>query len=344
MMERRLFQALCRLSLFLVFLCVCMLSLWNDRVYPAYAQQNDFIRWVDFDVPAEAMQAALEQDISTYGSQNHLSWISLLAFLAARYGGDWNLYRPDHLTNLCEKIRSGETLESISAGMKGFDHYQEAYQAVLGGFVGVWQRQLPDKVTGIPSRTESYGLKAFSPIAEGYGYSHYDDFGNSRSYGYRRKHLGNDLIGAVGTPVVAVESGIVEQAGWNQYGGWRIGIRSFDGKRYYYYAHLRKDHPFAWEIKPGDLVRGGDVIGYLGMTGYSTTENVNGMSVPHLHFGMQLIFDPSQKEGEAEIWIDVYQLVRLLSANRATVCRDPDTGEMVRKYQAYDEHFAGYLD
>ena len=49
------------------------------------------------------------------------------------------------------------------------------------------------------------------------------------------------MMGQTGTPVMAVESGYVETMGWNQYGGWRIGIRSFDKKRYYYYAHLRKD-------------------------------------------------------------------------------------------------------
>ncbi len=51
-------------------------------------------------------------------------------------------------------------------------------------------------------------------------------------------------MGSIGTPVIAVEGGVVEALGWNQYGGWRIGIRSFDGQRYYYYAHLRRDHPF----------------------------------------------------------------------------------------------------
>ena len=35
-------------------------------------------------------------------------------------------------------------------------------------------------------------------------------------------------MAATGTPVIAVESGTVEVMGWNQYGGWRIGIRSFD--------------------------------------------------------------------------------------------------------------------
>ena len=39
------------------------------------------------------------------------------------------------------------------------------------------------------------------------------------------------LMGSIGTPIVAVESGVIENLGWNQYGGWRIGIRSFDTKK-----------------------------------------------------------------------------------------------------------------
>ena len=72
-------------------------------------------------------------------------------------------------------------------------------------------------------------------------------------------------MGSVGTPVIAIESGVVEVLGWNMYGGWRIGIRSFDKKRYYYYAHLRKDHPYHSDLAEGDIVTAGDVIGYLGM-------------------------------------------------------------------------------
>ena len=44
----------------------------------------------------------------------------------------------------------------------------------------------------------------------------------------------------------------------------------------------------------------------MGHTGYSTTENVNNIKIEHLHWGLQLIFDESQKEGNNEIWIDVY--------------------------------------
>ena len=67
------------------------------------------------------------------------------------------------------------------------------------------------------------------------------------------------------------------------------------------------------------MVQPGDLIGYMGRTGYSDKENVNNIETVHLHFGMQLIFDESQKECLSEIWIDVYDIVRLLSAHRSTI-------------------------
>ncbi len=55
------------------------------------------------------------------------------------------------------------------------------------------------------------------------------------------------------------------------------------------------------------------------MTGYSIKENVNNINVPHLHFGMQLIFDESQVDSPNEIWIDVYQIIEFLMKNRSEV-------------------------
>ena len=51
------------------------------------------------------------------------------------------------------------------------------------------------------------------------------------------------------------------------------------------------------------------------MTGSSTTENVNNINIPHLHFGMELIFDESQFDSSNEIWIDVYQINKFLRQN-----------------------------
>ena len=142
----------------------------------------------------------------------------------------------------------------------------------------------------------------------------------------------------IGTPIIAVESGYVEALGWNQYGGWRIGIRSFDGMRYYYYAHLRQNYPYQEKLKEGDVVTAGDVIGYMGHTGYSTTENVNNIDEVHLHFGLQLIFDESQKEGNNEIWIDCYDLTRFLSRNRSEVYKVEGTKEWKRVLDMKDEN------
>ena len=203
--------------------------------------------------------------------------------------------------------------ELLGENNRYYKYYHEAYEAALGGLLGNFA--IEKDGVWVPS----YGLKAYSPVAAGYGYSHFDDFGVSRSFGFARKHLGNDLMGGLGTPIVAVEGGIVEAMGWNRYGGWRIGIRSFDSKRYYYYAHLQKDHPYADGLEVGDQVQAGDLIGFMGRTGYSDRENVNNIETVHLHFGMELVFDESQKECNSEIWIDVYDIVRLLSHHRSSV-------------------------
>lgn len=73
------------------------------------------------------------------------------------------------------------------------------------------------------------------------------------------------------------------------------------------------------------------------MTGYSTKENVNNINVPHLHFGMQLIFDECQKDGNNQIWIDVYQIVEFLRKNKSEVQKDSsDSKDYVRKYDILD--------
>ena len=239
-------------------------------------------------------------------------------------------FKQKDLDNLIQQLNDGKTMQELTENMQYYNYYLESYSSILSQFIGEYEIEV-DSGSGEKTFQKKYGLKAFSPIAKGYSFSHYDDFGASRSYGYKRTHLGNDLMGSIGTPIIAVESGYVEALGWNQYGGWRIGIRSFDGKRYYYYAHLRKDHPYHADLYEGSIVKAGDVIGYLGMTGYSATENVNNINVPHLHFGIQLIFNEVQKDGTNQIWIDVYALVDFLRKNSSSVYYDSNSKEYYRK-------------
>ncbi len=73
------------------------------------------------------------------------------------------------------------------------------------------------------------------------------------------------------------------------------------------------------------------------MTGYSTKENVNNINVPHLHFGIQLIFDEVQKDGPNQIWVDLYDLVDFLKKNRSEVYRsNSEAKDYDRKYDIID--------
>jgi murein DD-endopeptidase MepM/ murein hydrolase activator NlpD len=298
--------------------------------------KKDLIRWVDFKVPCEAMKKAISLDILTRDKDVRLDWIEMLAYLAAKNGNNFKGYKDKQLDELAEKLISGTTMAELTETMKYYGYYLEAYKAALGGFVGDYELEVPDEDGQGKHWEQRYGIKVFSPIAKNFPYSHCHDFGNRRAYGFSRTHLGNDLMGQVGTPVIAVEGGVVEALGWNQYGGWRIGIRSHDRKRYYYYAHLRKNFPYRKDLEVGSIVESGDVIGYLGRTGYSIKENVNNLKTSHLHFGMQLIFDESQKECLSEIWIDVYEIVRLLDNKRSEVVKNPETKDYYRVYDYRD--------
>ena len=258
--------------------------------------EGDYIHWVDFNCSMEAMEKALSLDVQSFEEEQHLSWISLLALAAVYTGG---VPTPDAV-NRAAKVFAGEGPEAaLGENYKTYLYYEQAYTAALGGLVGSYAVELEDE----------NGNRYWQPS--------------------------NDLMGGLGTPIVAVESGTVEAMGWNQYGGWRVGIRSQDKKRYYYYAHLQKDRPFAPGLQEGDQVQAGQVIGFMGRTGYSTRENVNNIETVHLHFGLELIFDESQKECNSEIWIDVYQIVRLLSRHRSSVFKDGE-GNWKRVYAYKD--------
>ncbi len=315
------------------------IKLFREHEYTAVQSQNvnsdtqekKYIKWVEFHVTCDAMKKAYQCDLDTYGEKNHLNWVSLLSYLGAKYGGDFTRYKEKDMEEIAGLLLSGEkTEEMLLEEMQYYAYYREAYGAVLDGMVGEY------KIEDQGGWKTVYGLKAYHPIAKGFPYSDYDDFGVSRTYGYKRNHLGHDMMGQVGTPIIAVESGYVAELGWNQYGGWRVGINSFDGKRYYYYAHLRQNRPFAEGLEKGDVVQAGDVIGYLGRTGYSAKENVNNIDQYHLHFGLQLIFDESQREGSNQIWVSGYELVKFLYQHQSEVQRNEKTKEWTRVNQMKD--------
>lgn len=118
-----------------------------------------------------------------------------------------------------------------------------------------------------------------------------DSWGNERTYGGERTHEGCDIMSEENKrgvmPVIAASGGTVTNLGWLELGGWRIGITSDNGI-YYYYAHLDS---YADNMAEGTKIRKGQLIGYMGDSGYSKVEGTVGKFNVHLHFGIYIYVD-----------------------------------------------------
>lgn len=123
---------------------------------------------------------------------------------------------------------------------------------------------------------------------KGYSVSFGDSWMESRRFGGERSHEGCDIMAAANKrghyPVVSISDGVVEKMGWLKLGGYRIGIRSLHGV-YFYYAHLSDYEP---SLHVGDEVLAGELLGFMGDTGYSETEGTTGYFPVHLHIGIYL--------------------------------------------------------
>jgi murein DD-endopeptidase MepM/ murein hydrolase activator NlpD len=93
--------------------------------------------------------------------------------------------------------------------------------------------------------------------------------------GYSARHRGVDLAAPVGTPVRATASGIVFQKGTNKSKGHFIALRH----KNHYISHYYHFSRYAKGMRPGLRITQGQIIGYVGSTGWSTG--------PHLHYGLQ---------------------------------------------------------
>mgnify|MGYP003374803370 CR=1 FL=1 len=120
------------------------------------------------------------------------------------------------------------------------------------------------------------------------GVSFANSWMQSRTFGGDRGHEGCDIMASVNErgiyPVYSMTDGTVENIGWLRLGGYRIGVRS-DSGAYFYYAHLAE---YAKEFQPGERVKAGTLLGFMGDTGYSDTPGTTGMFDVHLHLGIYL--------------------------------------------------------
>lgn len=158
---------------------------------------------------------------------------------------------------------SGRTIDSgdlLYAELKGVAFYR-------------FQRPGSDKVEYFDA-TGKNTRSAFmrTPLERGFRVSSSFGFRRHPISGYRRMHQGIDFAAGMGTPVIAPADGVVVEARrWGGYGNW-LRIRHSNGLESGY-GHLSR---YASGMRPGQRVRQGQVVAYVGSTGASTG--------PHLHY------------------------------------------------------------
>ncbi|WP_186576368.1 M23 family metallopeptidase [Aquibacillus kalidii] len=203
---------------------------------------------------------------------NH-TWISLFNGL----GKDGNSDK------IADPTNDEDILYSMASWIKQFGTTKQDIKIALWNY---YQRDLSvQTIMNIAKVYKKIGTIALTkndfPIPLHHNYSYKNTWGDARGFGGRRIHEGTDIFANYGVPVKATTYGVVELKGWNRYGGWRIGIRDINSN-YHYFAHL---NGYEDGIKVGDVVQPGDVIGYVGATGYGPP-GTSGKFPPHLHYGM----------------------------------------------------------
>ena len=91
-----------------------------------------------------------------------------------------------------------------------------------------------------------------------------------------RRHEAIDILAPKGTPVIATDDGVVKKLFTSKPGGLTVYQFDPDQRFCYYYAHLDR---YAPGLREGQLLRRGEVLGYVGVTG-------NAGNTPHLHFAL----------------------------------------------------------
>lgn len=243
---------------------VCVMNvhiLWNETFWANVSSEvleQDTFRSMQF------TEGSLEK-IEGIANALELEFSDVAAIVMTRYGfspSNWEMSRvnPKRVMEWKETIEKQHSME--------YEQIQNAYRGTLADI-----RYFP-----IPDSLDREKEQV----------TFVDTWKETRTYGGERYHEGTDLMGVLyerGTyPIISMTDGYVERMGWLEKGGWRVGIRAPSGG-YFYYAHL---YSFAPGLKEGDWVKAGQLLGYMGDSGYGKEEGTVGKFPVHLHFGIYL--------------------------------------------------------
>jgi murein DD-endopeptidase MepM/ murein hydrolase activator NlpD len=153
-----------------------------------------------------------------------------------------------------EDVKSNETALGVS---------DPSFRAIFGN----WGTAI-----GAPAKTQ-IAIPSINPVD---AMSFSSGYGNRRSptRGASRNHKGIDLRGPVGTPIYATADGIVGRAQWVRGYGKYVELEHGNA------IETRYAHMSALNVTPGQRVRKGEILGFMGSTGYSTGS--------HLHYEVRI--------------------------------------------------------
>lgn len=128
------------------------------------------------------------------------------------------------------------------------------------------------KINGAVTKVE-IAVPSINPVdimkfSSGYGYR------SAPTRGASRNHKGLDIPGPVGTPIYATADGMIGRAQWVSGYGKFVEINHGNA------VQTRYGHLSAMNVVPGQRIRKGDVLGYMGSTGRSTGS--------HLHYEVRI--------------------------------------------------------
>lgn len=273
---------------------------------------------LSIDVPYQILQEIEEE----FGSQ----WIYFLSIASIDVEYDWQVYEDD---NYLEKLKTynmkllRDMYRYDDEYKTLFDTYQQAYGDIECFTIPRVTYEKKKKVINEDgTKSTEWIVRLKTPR-----YTVYDDFGAERNYKEQTRHKGNDTIADEMTPLVSMTDGVLERVGWNEHGGWRIGVRAPSGA-YFYYAHMEE---YGWEIEEGDLrqgdrIKAGQLLGYIGDTGYGP-EGTEGKFVNHLHLqiGVKL------EDYEGDFWVNPYNAMKFREDDKKIldVCGDDERPEII---------------
>ena len=68
---------------------------------------SKYIKWVEFNIPASVMRAAMERDIQSQKTEEKVDFLEILAYLGAKNGGNFRNFKNSQINEAINIIKEG---------------------------------------------------------------------------------------------------------------------------------------------------------------------------------------------------------------------------------------------